>query len=616
MSKKIFAAGALLVAGALSMTACTPPSDSPNGSNPPASNGATDVDTNATVTAMWNQPFYSLNPNTMTGNNVTNAIVSYLTNDGFTYYDNENKLQANDSFGTYKKTSDNPLTIQMDLADTATWSDGVPVTAEDILFNWGAISGKFNTIDAEQADKTLYKGEDKVLQKADTNTVYFEQSSAAWALIDMPEISNNGKTLTYKYTKPFADWEPNLLGVGLPAHIVGKRALGISDPTAAKAAVAKAFKDNDKAALSKIANVWNLDWNFKDMPADKDLTVTTGPLVISDLKKDQYITLTPNTNYKGKHKLSYGKFIIRYSEVPGAAVQALQNREVMIISPQATADILQSVQSLQGVTVHTGDEASHEHVDLTMNNGGPFDPKTYGGDTAKALKVRQAFLHCIPRDAIVEKLIKPINPNAQVRNSFNVVPGYPNYNDVVAYNGMKDAAALDLEKSKALLSEAGVTNPTVRFLRAQKNERRGQEFQLIKESCEQAGFKMVEMPDPDWSKTLGKKTYDAVIFAWSSTSTAVTESDANYRSTGGNNFSGYKNPEIDKLYDELQVAVDPAKQKELNEKIEKILVDDAFGNTIFQFPGVAAWDSKLQGPAPAKLSPTIFWNFWEWKVAK
>ena len=49
-----------------------------------------------------------------------------------------------------------------------------------------------------------------------------------------------------------------------------------------------------------------------------------------------------------------------------------------------------------------GVQASHEHVDLTVNNGGPFDPATYGGDEAKALAVRQAFLKTIPRQEIVD----------------------------------------------------------------------------------------------------------------------------------------------------------------------------------------------------------------------
>jgi peptide/nickel transport system substrate-binding protein len=44
-------------------------------------------------------------------------------------------------------------------------------------------------------------------------------------------------------------------------------------------------------------------------------------------------------------------------------------------------------------------------------------------------------------------------------------------------------------------------------------------------------------------------------------------------------------------------------------------VDDAFGVSIFQFPSVTAYSGKLTGIDPVGISPTIFWNFWEWKIS-
>lgn len=613
MSKKLFAAGTLALAAAMSLTACTPPSPGET-----KNDGATNVSTQ--ITAMWNQPFYSLNPNTQSGNNVTNSIVSYVTSDGFVYYDKDAVLQKNESFGKYEKISDDPLTIKLTLADTAQWSDGVPVTADDIMLTFGAVSGSWNTISDEKARDTLYTGKEKdVLNKTEGDTVYFEAGSAQWQLIkDFPQFSaeGNGKEFTYTFSKKYNDWEHNLLGVGLPAHIVGKRALGIDDPTAAKKAVSQAFQNKDNTALAKIANVWNLDYNFKEMPADKDLLVTNGPFIISEMKKEQYITFTPNPNYKGSHKPSYGKLILRYGEDANAAVQALRNGEVDIIAPQATADVLSAVQGIPNANVMTSIEASYEHIDLTFNNGGPFDPEAYGGDAEKAKKVRKAFLQCIPREQIVEKLIKPINPNAEVRNSFNVIPNTANYDFTVETNKMAEALKLDLEASKTLLKEAGASNPTVRFMYAKDNQRRAQLFQLVKESCDQAGFKVVAMPDSDWSSHLGNKSYDAVTFAWSSTSMAVGESDANYRTGGLNNFSAYSNKEVDALYDKLTTETDADNQKQIIADVEKHLVDDAFGTVIFQFPGITTSASKISGVAPAPLSPSYFWNYWEWKVGK
>lgn len=607
-TKKLIAAAAGVIAGAMALTACAPQ---------PATT-QTDLNTASTVSVMWNQPFYSYNNVTTFGNATANANIVYLTSDNFLYYDKALNMVPNTSYGTYEKVSDDPLTVKMTLADTAMWSDGTPVTAADIILAYGAQSGLFNTVTGD-AVGDLYN-EDGTMKPNSEGSVYFDASSAGLALItDFPVVGDNNKSVTVTYSKPFADWQQQMtsFGGGIPAHIVAKRALGEADATKGAQAVLDAFKNKDAAALSKISNVWNLDWNFTSLPADKDLLVNTGPYLMTEYKENQYLTVTKNAAYKGSHVPTIDSITVRYNEDPMAAVQALQNGEVQLISPQATADVLKAAQAIEGVTVYTGDEGTYEHVDPVFNNGGPFDPKTYGGDEEKAKLVRQAFLLTIPRQQIIDTIIKPLNPNAAVRNSFNVIPGSPNYDAVVAANGMSTTyAEVDIEKAKALLEEAGVKGkPKVRILYAQANVRRQQEFRLIKESAEQAGFEVIDNGNPNWGEKLGDKSYDASLFGWQSTGTAVTESDANYRTGGLNNFSGYSNKEIDSLYDQLQVAVDPALQKSLNEQIEKILVDDAFGVTIFQFPGVTAYDSKLSGIDPISISPTIFWNFWEWKVA-
>ena len=84
-----------------------------------------------------------------------------------------------------------------------------------------------------------------------------------------------------------------------------------------------------------------------------------------------------------------------------------------MFSPQVTTDVVKAAEKVKNVDIKTGVEGSFEHLDLTLNNKGPFDPATYGGDAKKALLVRQAFLHGVPRQEIVDKLIKPINPRCR-----------------------------------------------------------------------------------------------------------------------------------------------------------------------------------------------------------
>ena len=403
----------------------------------------------------------------------------------------------------------------------------------------------------------------------------------------------------------------------LPAHVVGQRALDETDAEAATQAVQDAILNDDVDTLSKVAKVWSTDFNYTELPDDANLYLSNGAYVMTDFVKDQYMTLKANEAYKGDNAATIGTVTVRWNGDPMGQVQALQNGEVDLISPQSTADVLEALQAIDGLKVETSDEGTYEHIDLQFGNGGPFDPATYGGDADKALKVRQAFLKTIPRQDIVDSLIKPLNENAQVRSSFTVVPGSPNY-DAVAEASGQDAqyGEVDIEGAKALLAEAGVPSVNVRLLFDPENTRRQNEFQLIAASAAEAGITVTPYQvQTDWGTDLSNATayYDAALFGWQSQSTAVTESDANYRTDATNNFYGYSNPEVDSLFDELQVATDSDKQGEILGQIEKHLVDDAFGVTLFQFPGVTAWNpEKIDGISKISINPTIFAGFWNW----
>ncbi|MFT3877172.1 MAG: ABC transporter family substrate-binding protein [Propioniciclava sp.] len=605
MSKRKFlAAAGIVLSSALAFTACTPPT-------PPS--GATTSAAPTAVNVAWNQAFFSYNDETDYGNATANANIIYMANERIAYYDKDLKLAQNASFGKYEKLSDSPLTVKYTFADTATWSDGTPVTGADAFLLWAALSGVYNTTKLEQDTKGN-------VGEVTGENVYFNGSDPGLELVtDVPEISADGKSITLVYSKPFVDWE--ILAsepVGVPAHIVGKKALGIDDNAQAAKALVEAFKNKDNAALAKISNVFNTAFNFKKMPDDKELLVGNGPYVITDLAEEQYVVLEKNPNYKGSHKPSIDKVTVRVIPDAQASVTALANDEVLVTQPQSTADILTQLQGMQNTTVLTQDGGTYEHVDLVFANGGPFDPAAYGGDANKALKVRQAFLHTIPRQKIIDTIIKPLNPEAAIRNTYSVVPGAPNYDSMVSTNGMKDVygGGGDVEKAKALLAEAGVSAPTVRVKYASNNTRRQQQFQLIKESAEAAGFVVQDVGSIDWGQELRQPSlYDASLFGWQSTSTGVHEAAANYITGGQNNYGKYSNAEVDRLFAELGVTIDPAEQKRLLEEAEKHLVNDGFGITIYQFPEITGISSKIKGVASIPLSPNYFWNFWEWKLS-
>lgn len=599
---------AAVVAGMLALTACA--AEDGTGENPDGDNAGINTDTEVSVA--WNQPFYSYNGTSITGNATANNNILYMLNSGFNYYDENLDLVQDESFGTYEITSEDPLAVEYTFADTATWSDGVPVTPADLLLEWAAQSGTFNNVEPE------YDEEGNVTnQEAIDAGVYFDAASPAVALIEeTPEI--DGQSITLTYTKPFADWE-TAIGVNLPAHVVAQRALDIEDPQEATDALVEAIQNEDTEALAEISQVWSEDFNYTSLPEDEGLRLSSGAYLMTEFVEDQYMTLTANEAYEGNRPASVETVTVRWNGDAMGQVQALENGEVDLISPQATADVLEALQGIDGLEVETSEEGTYEHVDLQFANGGPFDPATYGGDEETALAVRRAFLETIPRTEIVDRLIAPLNPDAQVRNSYTTVPGSPNYEQIVEANGMADEyAEPDVESAAAMLAEAGVEAPIqVRLLFDPENPRRQNEYELIAASASEAGFEVVPYQlQTDWGTDLSNATsfYDAALFGWQSTSTAVTESDANYRTGATNNFYGYSNPEVDALFDELQVTTDEDRQGEILAEIETLLVDDAFGVTLFQFPGVTAWNpDRITNVNKITIAPTIFHGFWEWE---
>ena len=566
----------------------------------------------------WNQPFYSYNDNSSTGNNVTNANIRYLTSSQFYYEDQNSEVKPDTSFGTYEKVSDNPLTVKYTVSKDAKWSDGTPYDAADLLLYWANASGNVNTVSGDKVKRDKATG----AAKPSGNQVYFDNAAVSPGqslnlVKATPTLSDDNRTMTLVYSKPFADWKFDMgpWAADMPAHVIGETALGIKDPMAAKAAVIKAIQDKDATALAKIANMWNTGFDYTSLPTNKGLYASFGPYVISAIKNNSYVTLKKNPYYKGDRKPDYDTLTVRFNPDANSQLQQLGNKEIALFDPQVTTDLVKAGEKLPGVEIHKGFESTFEHIDLVQNNKGPFDPSSYGGSAQKALLVRQAFLHAMPRSEIVDKLIKPIVPDATVRNAFLRVPGTPGYDEDVAGNGSAAYAKTDPTLAKSLLKQAGVKTPvSVKVLYDKTNPRRAAEFEIMKPAMAAAGFNLVDNGNADWSSKLGDGTYDAVFFGWQATTTAVTSDAAIYSTGSGSNFVGYSNKSVDSLFGKLAATIDTDAQLPILTSIDKQMWSDAIGMPIFQFPAAVMWDkTKLSHVQPIVLAPTMFYGFWNWK---
>jgi len=622
------------------------------------------VEPSGEVRVAWNQAPYSFNQNTNRGNATANANPRYLMvlgagGSGFSYYDGDLNYINNDQFGTCTIDSLDPLTVTYTINEGVTWSDGTPVDAADLIIEWAAQSGVYNdantvvtsdtgvTAQADENGAPIVVGPDgaditSVDEAAysaafdpetgallegytykESTGVSFDTASESLQLVtQIPEISEDGQSATATWDSFYVDYQTSGLITGVPAHVVGQQALGIEDPMEAKAALIEAFQSNDTESIKAISETYNTYFDATSLPDDPGVYAGYGPYNLVDFTEDGTMTFEAREDYTWGPQPKVQTIVYSIIGDPVAAVQAMENEEIDIIQPQATADLLTQLEGIagRGVEVIQDDGATYEHIDLAVNNGGPFDPATYGGDEAQALAVRQAFLHAVPRQDIVDRLIIPLNENASVRNAQVAVPGEEFYDRLVTENGSDEYAETDVAMSQQILEDAGIDTSTpidVRLLYDINNPRRVSEYELIRDSVAQAGFNLVDGGDPDWGANLSNTSlYDASLFGWQTTAIAVADSMPNYVSDGINNFYGYSNADVDALADELNSGVEEARQDEILIEVEQNLFADAFGLPLFQHPQITAYNGTyVSGVDNIAIAPTVFYNVWEWEPA-
>jgi peptide/nickel transport system substrate-binding protein len=585
---RISKAVGVAAAAALALSACA----GGNGGSTPTTAAAGKAGGSATVVEV--NAFNTFNPNTPDGNVDVNSKISYATHSGFYYIDNKLNIVHNDKFGKMEKTSDSPLTVKYTINEGVKWSDGTPVTAADLLLQWAAFSGYYD--DADPAAKT--------------GTSYFSYAGdpTGLALTDFPELGSDGRSMTVKYSKPFADWEIALGGpaIDIPAHVLAKRA-GLTD-TKAFIDLLKGMPRGDSKApkpadakLQAMSVLWNTGFDTKTLPADPSLYLSNGPFIVKSVNQDQSLTMVKNKDYNWGPEAKLDEITVRYIGDSAAQVQALKNGEADIIAPQASADTVDQLKALQsqGVTVDQGNQLSYDHIDL--NYSGPLADKN----------VREAFMKTVPRKDIVDKIVKKLDPNAKPLDSQLFVPDQAAYSDSVKNNGSSAYKDVDIDGAKKLLNGA---TPEIRIMYNKDNPNRVDAYSLIRESATKAGFKIVDggLGKSDWGKALGKGGYDAAIFGWINPGVGVSGIPQIFKSENGSNFNKFSDPDADKLMADLIVTTDRSKQDDLSKQIDKKIWDSAYGLPLFQAVGVDAFSDRITGVKYMPNQTGVWWNFWEW----
>ncbi|HPE62176.1 MAG TPA: peptide-binding protein [Thiolinea sp.] len=173
--------------------------------------------------------------------------------------------------------------------------------------------------------------------------------------------------------------------------------------------------------------------------------------------------------------------------------------------------------------------------------------------------------------------------------------------------------AYNMDKAKALLREAGFEDRnadgvlesadgqpfTFKLTYFESNEDTKRMVLLLKDLYARAGIKM-EPSAQEWPvmlEQIDKKDFDAITLGW----TSGLETDiyqifhGSQIKTGGDNFTSYSNPVLDRLIDEARATVDEAKRMPLWQQAEHIMYEDQPYTFLLRRKSLVFIDKRING---------------------
>lgn len=584
------------------------------------------ADTRRTVVVTYPTPLTGLNSSATGMNLVTNSEVTYPTGFGFYWANNEKKVVPNTKFGTYKiiKKAAGDFRVKYTINPGQKWNDGTPIDGVDLLLS-NVLSNSKYSIAAGLGDPASSTS-DPAFDSLGYGGNYDKN------IVDVL-LSDDKMSVTLVYKDPIADWDLNAPGPS-PVHTLelmadGKTSLGsASENLAAKAKFLDDYTKKNTARLTAMGKIWTTGYNIKTVNEKTNplLLVGNGGFKIQSCVDQISCTLVvdPVTNgVSGPKVTGIDKIVYRFDVADTSAPQALGNKEVDLYSGQLTADGLTQLKAVKGINILSGPQATYEQ--LSMRTDGPNGVGTYAGpfagETMKARALRRAFLLAIPREDMIEKIIKPTDPNAVVLNSRTVMPSdgaaytsFINSNGFVQYFGAPYATRM---AEAAKIMDRYVPNwknePVVVNFLHRNNARRTAQCNLYAASLIKVGFKITCGGRADWSSQTRNVSYDVGLFAWGAGLPQQTGDCAQVKSASPNSTWGWKNGRIDGYcaYLEGGPLLESSKLRSWA-NIEKEVALNAYSLPLFQWPGIVAVNSDLKGVKPSPITPNLVWNYWEW----
>jgi len=411
------------------------------------------------------------------------------------------------------------IAVTYTIMPKATWGDGVPVTTKDVLFTWKVGRHQKSGVGDIEFYRSLYKV-DAIDDK--TFVLHFDK-------------------LTFEY---------NAVGGFelLPAHLDAKN---FTDPAAYKTRTAY----------------------------DTDTTnpgLYFGPYRISVVAPGSHVVLEPNSTWYGT-KPHFKKITVRVIENTAALEANLLSGGIDMIAGELGLTVDQAVafERRHGnkFDIMYKPGLIYEHLDLNLANPILADQR-----------IRHALIYAIDRKAISERLFGGRQPVAH--SSVNPldwvyardIPKYP-------YDPKKAAKLLDAagwtKRRKGIRHNKKGEPLRLEIMTTAGNRSRELVEQVMQSQWKAAGIDVRIKNQPArvfFGKTVTERLYTGLaMYAWISSpesvprttlhSAHIPTADNNF---AGQNYTGFKNQEMDDLLEVIETELDKKKRRQLWHKLQRI----------------------------------------------
>ncbi len=359
---------------------------------------------------------------------------------------------------------------------------------------------------------------------------------------------------------------------------------------------------------------------------DDLITVGSGPFVMDEWLPDERITLSRNPDYWASEDRLSGSPLgdvqtinIVFLEDSQTQIQALRGQEIDMFYPQPQVALVEEVSGIDGVEWEAGLGPIWEQISFNFDD--PVLSQRF---------VRQAIVQAIDRDAIVDVVVRPLAPNAEMLNNSVWMVGTEFYEDHMTQFPYDPAAAEALlvdngcAKGADGIYECGGERLSFNWATTAGNEGRELQFELAQANLAQIGIEVNAAFGPASEVFADEFFYgDASVwqmfnFGWVGAPDPVGSNTVYYCEGGAPsgfgdlNVTRYCNEEVEGLIRETDSIVDPVERAAVYNQADTIYLEDLPTLPLYQKPTFFAWNSAIQGPKDNATQFGPFWNIGSW----